>query len=64
MDTVTPAYLRPKHVKLRYGVSVATVYRWLKQGRITGIHKNGITLISVASLERYLATWTPKGGRP
>ena len=56
-----PKYLRPKAVALRYSMSVPTVYRWLADGKIAGVTKPGMTLISVESVEQYLATWEQRG---
>lgn len=50
-------YLRPKDVKARFRISEATIYRWIGAKKVEAIHKDGITLIVVASLDRYLATW-------
>jgi Helix-turn-helix domain len=55
--TSAAEYLRPKDVKVRYRVSQATIYRWIRAKKVEAIHKDGITLILVASLEAYLATW-------
>jgi hypothetical protein len=39
------------------------VYRWLKAEKISGISKDGTTLVEVESLEAYLRTWKPRGKR-
>jgi hypothetical protein len=56
-----PKFLRPKDVKARYGISVATIYRWLNDEKISGISQHGITLISTESVEAHLKTWRPRG---
>ena len=43
----SPKYLRPKDVVARYRISIATVYRLLKAEKISGISKDGITLVEV-----------------
>ncbi len=53
--------MRPKDVTIAYRISIATVYRWLKAEKISGIGKDGITLISTESVEAYLKTWRPRG---
>jgi predicted site-specific integrase-resolvase len=55
--TSAAGYLRPKDVKARFRISEATIYRWIRAKKVEAIHKDGITLILVASLEAYLATW-------
>ena len=61
MDRRMPKYLRPKAVAERYSMSVPTLYRWLADGKIAGVTKPGMTLISVESVEQYLATWKQQG---
>ena len=56
-----PKYMRPRAVKETYGISVSTLYRWLANGLISGSSKPGMTLIEVASVERYMSTWKRKG---
>jgi hypothetical protein len=54
-------YLRPDQVPLRYPFSRALVYQWLNDGKIKSVlipgpgGVRGIRLISVASIEAYLA---------
>lgn len=57
----SPRDLRPKDVVARYRISIATVYRLLKAEKISGISKDGITLVEVELLEAYLRTWKPRG---
>ena len=56
-----PKFMRPRQIKERYAVGISTLYRWLANGLISGSSKPGMTLIEVASVERYMSTWKRKG---
>jgi predicted site-specific integrase-resolvase len=55
-------YLRVKQIKERTGISIATLYRWLNDGKFEAITNDSdtITLIDWESFEKYLATWKKK----
>jgi predicted site-specific integrase-resolvase len=55
--TTQPKYLRPRRVAEQYGISIATVYRWIRDKKIDGVSKADVTLVLVESVEQYLSTW-------
>jgi hypothetical protein len=48
-------------IKLRDRVNEVSIGRWLRDGKITGTGKDGITSIDVAPLESHLKMGKPRG---
>jgi excisionase family DNA binding protein len=48
--------IRVEHTAHRLGISVWTVYRWARQGRLTSIRLGRRRLFAEADLEAFIAT--------
>jgi excisionase family DNA binding protein len=54
------AWWRPDEVAEHFGVSMDTVYRWVRQGDLEGCKIKGVLRITRASLEALIAKGLPK----
>ena len=62
-DTIEKRYYRVRDVMKLIGLSKPKVFQALKAGKLDGLKLDGVLLINVASVERYLRTatqWKPK----